>query len=218
MFSCARRPRRSLSGSAGLDHRARIGSAPALFKGGRVSGPERLPSVRSSTSRSRQTVVRSLVRSRLPASHPFARSGRDPVSRGPPRRATHPPPSPTFRPTSVRNGKMLLTDFCNRPTTRALADRSILESTSREVRPDAAIHRLVGAEAPCGDSTSSGSMLDGALPTSAARATALLDSSRASRMKPLRRGVVDRVQSWCTASDAPFARAPPPVTRIRRER
>jgi hypothetical protein len=73
--------------------------------------------------------------------------------------------------------KMLLTDLCNRPTTRAPDDRSTFPGSQLALRTTAGFFsdrdRVLpcGAEPPCGNSTPVGYALDGASPASAATLT-----------------------------------------------
>jgi hypothetical protein len=74
-------------------------------------------------------------------------------------------------------GKMCLTGFCNRSTTRAPTDRSIpgrrtfVELTAH--RPDTCSERPRGVLPPCGDRTPGGHALDGTFPALAKPPTTL---------------------------------------------
>jgi hypothetical protein len=147
------------------DRRTRAWIAATLFTGGRPPGSERLPSVRCSISRSREAGARSLD---VHGPQPRTLSPDTDMSFLSPKNRRVVLPvlrhDPTFRPRPLRNGKMLLTDFCNPLKTRAPTDRSTPERTPFDVPTDErARARSVGAGPPCGEPTSGGDRLTASL-------------------------------------------------------
>lgn len=116
------------------DRRTRAWFAAALFKGGFSPGSGRLPSVRCSILRSREAGARSLV-VHEPQPRTLSPDTDMPFLSPKDRRAVLPvlPYDPTFQPSPLRNGKMLLTDFCNQLKTRTPTDRPNPERTPLDV-------------------------------------------------------------------------------------
>jgi len=168
----------------------------------RHRGSGRLPSVRCSTSRSSEAFARSRVRSRASAPHPFARNGELPPVKGMSNRAGLPLAAVARLAAHLESSerKMLLSDFCNRHTTRAPVDRPIpgheaFAVTDRQPRATAshpcgwssALIRGAGAELPCGNAAPGRCALDGAHRASAPPLTALVSFPRRAELRSGRR-------------------------------